>query len=152
MALDPSTVAIIIALLSSIPGIVTIFRQLNLDKKQDERNSIEYKKLYEEIEKINREKRVIEEEAEKIRAESEETTVNTALSLVAPLKQRINELELELKKVIFELRSIEELLVAKENRIKELEENEKKFMQEIIKLKEIIKELEVELDKFKKSN
>ena len=129
---DTSFMALIVAGLSFIGNVIFVVIQIFKDRKKDR---AEEAKLIAESKKID-------EEAEKIKAEGDNEAVNTALSLVTPLKQRIKELEIELRAVVVELKSIEKLLIRKDNRIFELEENEQMFINEIQCLTKRIKELE----------
>ena len=130
-----SWTAIIVAAIALLSNVVPLFVQARKDKNIN---------LAEVQKKV--------EEAEQIKAETDKEQVNTALSLVTPLKQRITELEIELKAVITELRSIETLLIAKDNRILELERKEQELCNEIDGLTLRVRELENCVDFLKEEN
>jgi chromosome segregation ATPase len=133
--MDANTVAMTVALLGFVTGIVTLFIQDRRDKRKD---IIDKEKIESEVE-------ITKAEGAKLKSEAIETSVNTALSLVAPLKERITELECQLREVIQELQAIEELLAQKDNRIERLEEREKFLMDENVRLSKLIVELNHQL-------
>jgi len=129
--LNPQTITLIIAGIAALPGILSIIWQIRKD---------------------NVLKQSILADAELKQSERAENTVDTALSLVTPLKERILELEKELKKLSGELRNIEGLLKEKDKRISDLEYRQAELLKTISNLKEEIRVLKVLLSKFTNIN
>ena len=133
--IDNNNIAIIIAVLSFVSTIISVIRQMVKDSATSK------KELSEGIK--------AKAEAEKALAEADDISVNTALSLVAPLKQRVTDLETELKSIGEKIVMLEAILVEKDNRIAQLEEREKELNRENTTMKKQIKNLQAQLKQIK---
>lgn len=124
--IDNGLIAIILAILSFVPQIISVLRQINKDKSATIKETAE---------------------AEKAQKESDDIAVKTALSLLEPLKQRVFDLEAQLRDVGEKLLSLESILLEKDNRIAHLEKREKELKDENAKMKVQIKNLQSQLTK-----
>ncbi len=90
-------------------------------------------------------------EAVRVKAEAEQTNVETALSLLEPLKKRISDLEIELQSMCDELAKIESLLDQKDEEIKALTKERDDLLIEVDKLRKQVAELSDELKRYLQS-
>ncbi len=129
--MDTGLIAIIIAVVGIAPGVIALLLQRRGD-----------------IAKAKKTEAEIDTEAAqmlKIASEAGELNVKTAMSFITPLREKIAELEKELKSVSVQLQSIEAVLKDKEEQIDALEKELKKKDRLIYELQARIKSLEGEV-------
>jgi len=97
-------ITLVVAIIAASPGILSLYRQ---GKKDKEDIAIQKQKLAEEEDKNN--------------IDAAALIRDSALSLVKPLKDKIEELKLELVKVTEQLKSLEDMLNQKDELIRSLE-------------------------------
>jgi chromosome segregation ATPase len=136
--MDTGVVAIIIAIVTLIPSTVALFLQRRGDVAKAKESEAKARSLDAEIIRIA--------------SVSGKENVDTAMSFIRPLKEKIAELEAELKQMSSKLNEIEALLDEKESQIMELKKEMKLKDLEIDMLKSKVASLEREVEYLKKGN
>lgn len=134
--MDAGLIALAVAAVGIVPGVTALILQRRSERAK--------------AKKIEAEADTETAQLLKVASEAGELNVKTAMSFIAPLREKIAELEKELKSVTAQLQAIEAALQEKELQIEKLEKESRDKDGVICELQAKIKSLEGEVEYLKR--